>query len=139
MFAQGYVVGAYAGYLVISIALTIWVAKTLSKNGRVFLVDSFLGNAELADSVNHLLVVGFYLINIGYVTLALKYGDKPQDLAGAIEALSTKVGLVLLVLGVMHFFNLYIFSKMRRRGLLRTQKPPVAADAMVQPFLGYNA
>jgi Na+/melibiose symporter-like transporter len=138
MFAQGYVVGAYASYLVISIALTVWVAKTLSKNGRIFLVDSFLGNAELADSVNHLLVVGFYLINIGYVTLALKYGDKPQDLAGAIEALSTKVGLVLLVLGAMHFFNLFIFSKMRRRGLLRTQKPPVPADAMVQPFLGYN-
>jgi hypothetical protein len=138
MFAQGYVVGAYASYLVISIALTVWVAKTLSRNGRIFLVDSFLGNADLADSVNRLLVVGFYLVNVGYVTLALKYGDKPQDLAGAIEALSTKVGLVLLVLGGMHFFNLYIFSKMRRRGLLRTQKPPVTADAMVQPFLGYN-
>jgi Na+/melibiose symporter-like transporter len=138
MFEHGYVVGAYVCYLVISISLTVWVAKTLSKNGRAFLVESFLGNTELADSVNHLLVVGFYLINIGYVTLALKYGDKPTDLAGAIETLSTKVGLVLLVLGAMHFFNLYLFSKMRRRGLLRTQKPPVAPDGMVQPFLGYN-
>jgi hypothetical protein len=139
MFAQGYVVGAYTAYLFISIALTIWVARTLSKNGRVFLIDSFLANVELADSVNHLLVVGFYLINIGYVTLALKYGEKPQDLASAIEALSTKVGLVLLVLGVMHFFNLYIFSKMRRRGQLRNQKPPVPADAMLHPLVGYNS
>jgi hypothetical protein len=128
-----YTVAAYACYLTISIGLTIWVARTLSKSGRVFLVDSFLGNQELADSVNRLLVVGFYLINIGYVALALKYGDKPSDVAGVIEVLSTKVGLVLLVLGAMHFFNLYIFSKMRRRALLREEKPPVPPAAFVEP------
>jgi len=128
-----YVVGSYVWYLVLSIGLTIWVARTLSKHGRIFLVDSFLGNAELADSVNHLLVVGFYLINIGYVSLALKYGDKPNDLPMAIESLSTKVGLVLLVLGAMHFFNLYIFSKMRRRALLKNQQPPVRPDQFVEP------
>jgi hypothetical protein len=110
-----YVVGAYVAYLTISISLTVWVARTLVKNGRIFLVDSFLGNESLADSVNHLLAVGFYLVNVGYVSLALKYGDKPLDLAQAIETLSTKVGLVLLVLGAMHFLNLFIFSRMRRR------------------------
>src|SRR3977135_723382 len=94
----------YVAYLLVSIALTIWVARTLHKNGRIFLVDSFLGNQPLADSVNHLLVVGFYLINIGYVALALKYGDKATDARTALEILSTKVGLVLVVLGVMHFF-----------------------------------
>src|SRR3982750_4679571 len=93
-----YVIYAHLAYLVLSIGLTIWVARTLSRSGRVFLVDSFLGNQELADSVNHLLVVGFYLVNIGYVTLALKYGEKAADLPGSIEVLSTKVGLVLLVL-----------------------------------------
>jgi hypothetical protein len=139
MNAQGYIVGSYVGYLVLSIGLTVWVARTLSKNGRVFLIDSFLGNAELADSVNRLLVVGFYLINIGYVTLALRYGDKPTDLPTAIETLSTKVGLVLIVLGVMHFFNLYIFSKMRRRGLVRMAKPPVVPDALIEPLAVHHA
>ncbi len=138
MFDHGYVVSAYVGYLVLSIGLTVWVARTLSKNGRVFLVDSFVGNAELADSVNHLLVVGFYLINIGYVSLALKYGDKPVDLPGTIETLSTKVGFVLLVLGVMHFFNLYIFSKMRRKAMVRNQKPPVFPDARLETVGGYH-
>lgn len=133
-----YVVGAYVAYLVISISLTVWVARTLVKNGRVFLVDSFLGNDMLADSVNHLLAVGFYLINVGYVSLALKYGEKPLDLAQAIEALSTKVGLVLLVLGGMHFFNLYVFSRMRRRALLRNQKPPVAPDQLLEPVQAWN-
>jgi hypothetical protein len=119
----------YLTYLAISIALTVWVANTLHKNGRVFLVDVFHGNEPLADSVNHLLVVGFYLINLGYVSLALKLG---YDLASAkegIEALSVKVGMVLLVLGGMHFFNLFIFSRMRRRATLRNGPPPVAPDA----------
>ena len=124
---------SYVVYLAVSVALTIWVARTLHRNGRVFLIEAFHGNESVADSVNHLLVVGFYLINIGYVSLALKYGDKPSDLATAIESLSTKVGMVLIVLGVMHFFNLYIFSRMRRRGMLRAQKPPVLPDAFIEP------
>ena len=106
----------YALYLIISLAVTVWVARTLHKNGRVFLIDAFSGNAALADSVNHLLVVGFYLINIGYVTLMLRQGEKPHTLREAIEFLSTKVGLVLVVLGGMHFFNLFVFSRLRRRG-----------------------
>jgi hypothetical protein len=128
-----YVVGAYVAYLTISIGLTVWVARALSHHGRAFLVDSFLENERLADSVNHLLVVGFYLINFGYVSLALKYGDKPDDLPGAIEALSTKIGIVLLVLGVMHFFNLYVFTKLRRRALLRSEKPPVVTEEYLEP------
>jgi hypothetical protein len=107
----------YLAYLAISLPLTVWVARTLHKNGRLFLVDSFHGNEGLADSVNHLLVVGFYLINLGYICLALKYGMKPVDLRESFEALSTKVGLVLLILGFMHFMNLAIFSGMRKRAL----------------------
>src|SRR5262245_23246941 len=117
-------VWTYVAYLGVSVALTIWVARTLHKNGRVFLVDSFLGNELLADSVNHLLVVGFYLINIGFVTLALKYGDKATDAQTALEILSSKVGIVLVVLGAMHFFNLFVFSKMRRRGINHKSTPP---------------
>jgi hypothetical protein len=106
---------SYLVYVTISIALTIWVARTLHRNGRVFLVEAFHGNEHMADSVNHLLVVGFYLINVGFVVLALKYGDKPVDVPTAIEFLSTKVGLVLVVLGGMHFFNMFNFDKMRRK------------------------
>ena len=117
----------YLTYLLNSIALTVWVARTLHKNGRVFLVDSFLGNEQLADSVNHLLVVGFYLINVGYVTLALRLGAAADNAQEALEHLSTKVGLVLLVLGFMHFFNLAIFAAMRRRGINQKQNRPAYA------------
>jgi hypothetical protein len=129
-----YIVWAYGFYLLISVLLTVWVARTLSKNGLVFLVEAFNNNRELANSVNHLLVVGFYLINIGYVTLALKYGDKPANLQQSIEFLSTKVGLVLLVLGGMHFINLRVFSNMRKRAQLKNNmRPPVAPQQWVPP------
>lgn len=124
-----FTVYSYIAYLIISVALTIWVARTLHRNGRVFLIDAFHGSEARADSVNHLLVVGFYLINIGYIALALKYGDKPGDLQSAIEFLSTKIGLVLVVLGVMHFFNMFNFDKMRRKA-----KRPALAIEMPAPL-----
>jgi hypothetical protein len=128
-----YLVTAYLIYLAISVALTVWVAQTLSKNGLIFLVDSFLGNRELANSVNHLLVVGFYLINLGYVLLALEATSKPASAQAVIELLSTKLGVVMLVLGAMHFTNMIIFSKMRKRGMLRHEPPPVAPRQYVTP------
>jgi hypothetical protein len=122
-----YTVYSYIVYLIVSVILTIWVATTLHRRGRVFLIDAFHGNQTLADSVNHLLLVGFYLINIGYVTLALKYGDKPRSVQEAIEFLSTKIGLVLVVLGAMHFFNVFNFAKMRRKGTRHLSAAPPAA------------
>jgi hypothetical protein len=128
---MNYTVVTYALYLPISVAITVWVARTLRLNGRHFLIDAFQGNDKLADSVNHLLVVGFYLVNIGYVTLALRRGEKPTDLQSSIEFLSTKVGFVLVVLGGMHFLNLYLFTKCRRRALLEHARPPVEPDQQV--------
>ncbi len=116
---------SYSIYLLIAIPVTIWVAKTLHRNGRVFLVDCFHGNAEMADSVNHLLVVGFYLINIGFVTLFLKIESKVQEVTGVFEALSGKLGVVLLVLGGMHFLNLFIFSKLRQNPNAQPPTMPV--------------
>ncbi len=110
-------VTTYALYLIIALPVTIWVARTLHRNGRVFLVQCFSGNTEMADSVNHLLVVGFYLINIGFVTLFLRLNYIVNGMTGVFEALSEKLGVVLLVLGGMHFLNLIIFNTMRNRGV----------------------
>lgn len=105
----------YVVYTTVSIALTIWVARTLHKNGRLFLIDAFHGDEPRADAVNHLLVVGFYLVNIGFILLFLKWGTKPTTLVEGIEYAATKLGIVMLVLGCMHFYNMYNFDKMRRK------------------------
>lgn len=112
---MNYFILTYVIYLLVSIALTVWVAKVLFKNGRIFLVDIFHGNNELADSVNKLLVVGFYLVNIGYMSLALKEYCSIANMQVVVEVLSYKVGWIILILGGMHFLNLVIFFKLRNR------------------------
>jgi hypothetical protein len=115
----------YLVYLAISIGLTVWVATTLSRNGLVFLQDVF-ADAKLANAVNHLLVMGFYLLNLGYVAVAMRSTSRIPDASRALETLSLKIGLVLLVLGVLHFFNVFFLGRYRR-GRLRQQqtRPPL--------------
>lgn len=113
----------YGLYLVFTIMLTIWVARTLFRNGKLFLVDIFHGNAELAQAVNNLLLVGFYLINIGYAVYTLRI---LQDIATArvlIEVLSLKLGAIILILGGMHFLNMFIFFRLRKRAIADRNDP----------------
>ncbi|MER7463944.1 hypothetical protein [Streptomyces sp. NPDC097981] len=124
----------YVIYLLVSIGLTVWVARTLSRNGRIFIADVLHGNEKLADAVNHLLVVGFYLVNIGFVTLYLRSDVAVETARELFEALSVKIGVVLLVLGVMHLGNVWVLNKMRRRGIMeRQQTPPVAPQGWTTP------
>ena len=111
-------------YLATSVAVALWVGWTLHRNGRVFLVEVFQGKEDLADSINHLILVGFYLVSIGFVAVAIRIstGAGLQDMGGALQIVSTKVGLVLLVLGATHFVNLFMFSRMRWR--VRLVAPP---------------
>jgi hypothetical protein len=115
----------YIAYTIISIAMTVWVARTLHKNGRIFLLDAFKDKEEMADSVNHLLVVGFYLINIGFILIFLRFGTPPTTLEKGLEYIATKLGVVLLVLGFMHFFNMFNFNRMRKKGQHHNTMPPV--------------
>lgn len=106
-----YTVVLYLVYIVLSLGLAIWVGQTLFRNGRVFLVDAFGGREALADSINHLLLVGFYLINIGYISFALTSDRYIGNLRELIEMLSQKIGLVAIILGVLHVGNIYVFRK----------------------------
>ncbi|GAA4854936.1 hypothetical protein [Kitasatospora terrestris] len=125
---------SYAAYLPIATGVTVWVARTLSRNGRLFLSDVFAGDERLADAVNHLLVVGFYLINLGFVALWMRNDETVDSTAGIFNALSYKLGTVLLLLGVMHLGNVYVLNRIRRRGALeRQQRPPVAPQGWVKP------
>lgn len=106
---------AYVAYLALSIALTVWVARTLRVCGRPFLVQVFHGGESIADAVNQLLVVGFYLINAGLIGITLREHVNVTDLKTCIELASCKIGRTILILGVMHFCNLLIFCHLRDR------------------------
>lgn len=117
----------YAAYFLASLGMTIWVARTLHKNGRHFLIEAFSSNRDLADSVNHLLLVGFYLVNLGFILLFLRVGPKPADVVEGVEYISTKLGVVILILGSMHFFNMFTFARLRKR--TNERRPPELTPA----------
>jgi len=106
---------AYSIYLTVTIIITVFVGRTLFRNGRVFLRDIFHGNLELAEAVDKLLLVGYYLVNIGFAVNAMIVNSQISDNRELMEVLSQKIGVIILILGAMHFFNLFIFFKLRKR------------------------
>ena len=114
-------IAGHLTYLAVCVPLIVWVGRTLSRNGQVFLADVF-GREDVATATNRLLVVGFYLLNLGFVLLYLRIGSHADSAQALIETLSVKVGVVLLVLGVIHVVNVKVFSTMRRRHVVDDQR-----------------
>jgi len=112
----------YIIYIALVITITVLVARTLSKNGVLFLIDGFNGNEPLARSVNHLLVVGFYLINLGVALLRMESRRGIETTDAAILFLTQNIGLVLLIVGVMHMFNLFLIGRYRQQQINRTDR-----------------
>ncbi len=100
---------SYGIYLAVSIGMTIWVARVLSRSGEMFLIRCFGQDAELAASTNRLLVIGFYLVNIGFICLRLN--TWPTQQIDLIPALGSRIGVSILVLGVMHFMNMLMIAR----------------------------
>jgi len=120
-----YLLSVYLVYAAASLGLTVWLARTLFKNGEVFLEEVFADNPRMAAAVNQLLVVGFYLLNLGYALITMKASHDMETAADGLETLALKLGSLLLALGVLHMGNLYLFHRIRRRGQIRLAPPPV--------------
>jgi hypothetical protein len=130
------VVIAYALYLLISVPLTVVVARTLSKHGRPFLTEVFADSPGLANAVNQLLVVGFYLISLGFVTLFLTSNAQVPTAREVFELLSVKVGTVALILGGMHLTNVLVFNGIRRRHLAPKPRSVPVSQPVPMPYAG---
>jgi len=113
----------YFIYIAASVLLTIWVGRTLYRNGRPFLVSVFKEDG-LADSVNRLLVIGFYLVNFGAAAILINTGGVPGSIAEMLKQTVTRIGVVLLVLGFMHFNNLLVLHFIRRPLRQKVVMPP---------------
>lgn len=113
----------YFIYLPIVIVLTVFVSKMLFKNGKLFMIDIFKGKEDIALATNKLFEVGFYLINIGFALFIMKiYGNSQMEYQTLIELLSMKIGGFTIYLGLMLFFNLYLFFRGRRKSK-QTKRP----------------
>ena len=104
----------YLPYAAIAIGLTIWLAKALSHHGEVFLMTVFKDNPPLVHAVNQLLVIGFYLVNLGWAFLLAKGAGDVTTLKDAVALLVDKLGILLLLLGAAHLTNLYVFHRIKK-------------------------
>jgi cation transporter-like permease len=120
---MNYLIWTYVLYTSAAIGLTGVLAQTLFRNGAVFLDDVFEDKPSMANAINHLLVVGFYMLNLGYAFLIFETNGAETALE-ATEVLVTKLGLLLVSLGVIHFVNMAVFWRIRRSGEPRDIVPP---------------
>jgi hypothetical protein len=105
---------AYVIYLPLIIVLTWYVAHTLFKNSKVFMLDIFSGKEEIAYSTNTLFETGFYLLNLGFALLIMEISYQISSSRNLLEILSSKIGGFAIYPGLMLFFNLYLFFRGRR-------------------------
>lgn len=112
---NSFIILAYCIYLPFSILLTFYVAKSLFKNGKVFMLDIFNGREEIAFATNKLFEVGFYLLNLGFALLILEVESALGNYQNMIEILSYKLGGFSIYLGLMLFLNLYLFFRGKRK------------------------
>jgi hypothetical protein len=116
-----FVLVAYYVYLPVTILLTLYVAHVLFKQGRIFMLDIFKGRTEIADATNHLFKVGFYLLNIGFALMMMETRQEILSSQALVEVLSNKIGWFSVYLGIMLFFNLYLFFRGKKKSSQTTQ------------------
>ncbi len=129
---MNYLILGYAVYLVVAIGLIVWLGRTLSANGEVFLRDVFDDQPDLARAVNQLLTVGFYLLCLGYAFLTMQGETLYQTPIGTAELLAAKLGMLMLTLGGVHLFNVFVLSRWRQHIRMRTMAPPVVPQMWME-------
>ena len=130
MRSNEFLIPVYLTYAAVSIGLIVWLARTLFNNGAVFLEGVFEDNPKMAESVNRLLVIGFYMVNLGYAALLLQ-ANAAADAVTAVEILVRKLGILLVSLAGLHFANLSVVTRIRRRAGAAVLPPPVAPQAQL--------
>lgn len=124
---------AYFIYLPITILLTWYVAHILFRNSVVFMLDIFHGKTDIATSTNKLFRTGFYLLNMGFALYIMEVSFIIPDTRNMLELLSHKIGGFSIYLGIMLFFNLYLFFRGRRISKRKAQIVQAAATIAATP------
>ena len=126
------VIVVYVVYVAIAATLTTWLARTLFRHGTAFLHDVFADRPELADAVNRLLVVGFFMLNLGYALYLLR-AARGLDAFEATQFLVNRLAILLVTLAGLHFLNVFVFWRIRARREQRTLPFPIAPQVLVPP------
>lgn len=106
---------SYLIYLPVTFYITVIVGWVLYKKGIVFLNDAFNSNVELASILNKFLLLGYYLLNLGYAAVSIHIFSEIYSFTQLIEELSKRIGMLIIGLALMHYFNMYTFSQFNKQ------------------------
>jgi uncharacterized membrane protein len=96
---------SYLVYLAITYIVTVHIGLICYRNGihyiRLELIDE-----QISWSVNRILLTGYYLVNMGYVSLMIYRWEKISSITEMVSSISYKTGCIIMLLGIMHFINM---------------------------------
>ena len=103
----------YLLYLPASFYITVVVGRSLYTAGNDYLEACFEGHSELAHTCNRFLLLGYYLVNLGYATISVSFWNSVSNPVHLAEELSLRLGMLIAGLACLHYFNLYAILKFR--------------------------
>lgn len=106
---------AYGIYLLITFVVVILVGRICYTNGNTFVLALVSEHEELCQRINRLLLLGYYLMNLGFVAISLVFWETIESIPHLIEILSMRIGFIVVSIALMHYFNLYWLTKYLRK------------------------
>ena len=107
---MNYNILSYGLYLPITFYITILVGRELHKAGKYFVCEMIRHDKAFANAVNNSLLIGYYLINLGYVTIMISSWQEITCFTSLLITLCDKIGIILITLGFIHFMNMLVLT-----------------------------
>jgi hypothetical protein len=104
---MNYNISAYIVFIILVVFIIVYVGRYFYTNGRVFIISLLDGNVSLADQVNKVLLVGYYLVNTGYAFLKLQRWQRISTVEAWLSSLTLNIGTLVLILAFLHYMNMY--------------------------------
>ena len=117
---------SYALFFPAMVGIAVYVAQVCHRNGRLWMLRIFDDEAHFVDAVNNILLVGCYVVNVGYIAIVLSLWEPVTSVPQMLGVLSQRIALILFTLAGLHYQNiavLLIWSRVRARDLAPKQQP----------------
>ncbi len=103
----------YFIYIPITIFITIYLGKQCHTHGLIYVKSAF-SNDDLANSVNNLLLIGYYLVNIGYAIMGIQNWEFITSAHQLFSDISAHLGSIILILALLHYLNITGLTLIRK-------------------------
>ncbi len=97
---------AYLVYGLIILPVIIFVGRSCHLNGKPFIMHFAKDQKSIGNSISHLLLIGYYLVNIGFTIYIVSKWKQLGSNQETLESICIHIGAILLILAVLHYLNI---------------------------------